>query len=96
MFPFLIIIKKNNESNVILSMKGKDKKTGVSEKECLEIISKTQLNNNFSKNIRKLQINQRFILEIWDSKNKNSHIPRYTLIVVDSGSKNLLEEVKIF
>lgn len=93
LFPFLIIIKKNDKSNLTLSLIGKEKISGVSIVSCIEMIKKTQMQNNFAKNSKKLREKQRFTIEIWEKKGGN--IPKYSLIVVDSPVKSILEKVHI-
>lgn len=93
LFPFLITLKKTDKSNLSLSLIGKEKIIGISIENCVEMIKKTQLQNNFAKNSKKLREKQRFMIEIWEKKGGN--IPKYTLIVVDSPTKNILEKVPI-
>jgi len=99
MFPFLVQIKKIvnknlNEKKVALDLRGKDQKEiWVQKGECVKIIKELQMKNNFTKNIKKLDLKQRFTLDIWDHQNSNNSLPKYTLIIVDSENKMVLNKV---
>ena len=95
MFPFLVQIKKignPNAKKIILNLRGKEE-MWVEHIECVKIIKELQMKNNFTKNIRKLELKQRFTLDIWDNKNSSLNLPKYTLIVVDSENKAILNKV---
>lgn len=94
MFPFLLQIKKTNNVNggrIELDLRGKDKGiVSLERDESIKVIKSLQMKNNFTKNIRKVDLKQRFTLDIWND-NKNS--PKYTLIIVDSENKAILNKV---
>ena len=81
-----------NGGKIELDLRGKDKGVVCMEKEeCIQTIRSIQMKNNFTKNIKKLDLKQRFTLDIWNDNNKN--LPKYTLIIVDSENKAILNKV---
>ena len=100
MFPFLVEIRKIKNpavNKVLMDIRGKEEKNILMEKlECIEMIKSSQLRNNFTKNIRKLDLKQRITLDIWDNKKSSLSLPKYTLIIVDSDNKVILKKVLNF
>lgn len=104
MFPFLLEIRKKKRENSLIfaDFKGKDEKPRfLEEKDCVEIVKKVQMRNNFAKNSKKLSQGQRFTLDLWENSKGNSGglqsaLPKYTLIVVDSENNGVLNRVIFF
>ena len=97
MFPFLIQIKKiknPNNNKIILDLRGKEQKETLMDRmQCISEIKSLQMKNNFTKNIRKLDLKQRFSLDIWDTNKSSLNLPKYTLNIVDSENKAILNKV---
>ena len=101
-FPFLINIVKNKDNDDIfndkikLFIKGEDKPYELTINECLKKIKDLQLMTYFMTDVKKFRQGQRFTIDIWDSNNKDSNIPKYTLHIVDSQESKILTQVIIY
>ena len=100
-FPFLVNIVKIKENEIFddkikLFIKGEDKPYELNINECLKKIKDLQLMTYFMTDVKKFRQGQRFTIDIWDSNNKDSNIPKYTLHIVDSQESKILTQAIIY
>jgi hypothetical protein len=95
LYPYLVAIRKQEEPNgdkITLNMVSQAITSTLHTK--AEICSKLkniQLHSFFMSDIKSLRAGLRTSIDIWDHKT-NSTVPRYTIIIVDSPEKKVLEK----
>ncbi|EGR27714.1 hypothetical protein IMG5_190700 [Ichthyophthirius multifiliis] len=92
-FPFMVDIQKSKNKNNKIELQLRNKiKQQFQVKDLKFQIRKIQTQNRYIDQVNVFHPGQRFQIEIWDNKNnKNSEIPKYTLTVVDSLNKKILD-----
>ena len=98
LFPYLISLTKTqtpNNDKISLSLKSENhQKNVLNSAQVQQKISETQTYSLFMSSIRSLKQGQRVSIDIWDQKNSNSNVPRYTIIICDSQDSRILSQVK--
>ncbi|EAR90517.1 methyltransferase domain protein (macronuclear) [Tetrahymena thermophila SB210] len=96
LYPFLVDIKRSDNptathNKINLHLKNEAEAKLLPPQEIKHQINRIQTQNRFMSQVKKCHAGQRFSIEVWDPKVPNAKVPKYTLHVVDSNSKKILE-----